>query len=79
MGSSKHFVKQRLTNPNSAKFPLFSESGVNIKYLKECHFRVQAYVDAENAFGGTVRTRYSINIEFDPNDGSSRGRDLVMY
>jgi len=78
MVSSQHFVKKQLTNPASAKFPLLSDQGVQVTFLKDCHFNVRSYVDAQNAFGGTVRTRYSIDIEFDPNDGGSWGRDLTM-
>jgi hypothetical protein len=49
-------VRQRLRSPSTARFPwLASERAV---HLGDGRYRVSAFVDAQNAFGATVRTEF---------------------
>lgn len=75
--ASKSFVRERLKSPSTADFPAFHARGVIVNFEKKCHFKVAGYVDAQNGFGATVRTRYIIDIEADPNDGGYWGRNLI--
>ena len=60
---SESFVEGRLRAPSTADFPSFSSEGVRVTYLGDCKHRVSAYVDAQNAFGGIVRTRYVAEVQ----------------
>jgi hypothetical protein len=53
---SQQFVQQKLKAPSSADFPVFDENMVITNDDKR--FKVESYVDAQNSFGATVRTRY---------------------
>jgi len=53
-----HFVKQSLRAPATAKFP-FPVRGI---YQGDCTFVVSSYVDAENAFGASVRSNYQAHL-----------------
>lgn len=55
---SKQFVERRLRAPRTASFPSITNDEVLIDDLGAGRWRVRAYVDAQNAFGGEVRTRY---------------------
>jgi hypothetical protein len=56
---SRKFVRDRLANPKSADFPNSGDEGVRVATLGDKRFHVRAWVDSKNAFGATVRTRYS--------------------
>ena len=57
---SQKFVKGRLSNPSSADF---SFSDAKITKVTCGRWKVDSYVDAENAFGGTVRTPFTAVLE----------------
>lgn len=59
---AKEFVKDRLRAPSTADFPSYDEK--NVTQLEECTFLVEGYVDAENAFGGTVRSKFVTRIVY---------------
>src|SRR5580693_5113852 len=52
---SQNFVEDRLKSPSTAHFPIFDYS---CKQLEDHTFLVRSYVDAQNAFGATIRTDY---------------------
>lgn len=56
-------VKRRLRAPSTAEFPYVTADGVRVEHLGEQVYMIQAYVDAENAFGGTVRTYFVGTME----------------
>jgi hypothetical protein len=76
--ASHNFVTQRLKSPSTADYPNYRANGVIVNFERECHFKVAGYVDSQNGFGGTVRTRYIIDIEADPVDGGYWGRNLLL-
>ncbi|HFH4653720.1 hypothetical protein [Pseudomonas aeruginosa] len=58
---SQGFVKSRLKSPSTAVFPRITDDEVRAFQTgepSECKHMVVAYVDAQNSFGGVVRTRY---------------------
>ena len=60
---SQDYVTNSLRAPGTAKFPWYSESYV--RYYGNGKYVVHSYVDAENAFGGQVRTRYTCTLHAD--------------
>jgi len=54
------FVEKQLKSPKSAEFPSWDESFVTP--LGDARYRVAAYVDAENSFGASIRTRFTAII-----------------
>lgn len=61
----REFVKDRLVAPTKAKFAPYRESSV-APTGGECEFTVSSYVDGQNAFGATVRTRYFAVVKYNP-------------
>ncbi len=61
---SQDFVRDRLRAPSTADFPLLEFSAV---HLGDCRHRIAAYVDAQNAFGGTIRSPYTAVVSYDGN------------
>jgi hypothetical protein len=62
---SQNFVKQRLKAPNTAEFPYITDRGVQVGTIPNCSFDVSAYVDAQNAFGASIRNRYTVKMSYD--------------
>lgn len=50
------FVEEQLKSPNSAEFPFGGYRDVTP--LGDGRYKVSSYVDAENAFGATMRTHF---------------------
>jgi hypothetical protein len=57
------FVEQQLKLPDTADFPSFPHHQVAETGTQQ--WRVSAWVEAENSFGGTVRTDWSCEISYD--------------
>ena len=60
----QQFVKARLKAPGTADFPFESYRDVTNPLIPN-GFRVAAYVDSENSFGGEVRTYYECKVKND--------------
>ena len=56
------FVRDRLSSPSTARFPTYSQ-GI-VKNLGGNKYGYAGYVDAQNAFGATVRSKYYVEMEF---------------
>jgi hypothetical protein len=56
------FVRRRLKSPSSASFP-WSFDEYNVTDLGLGHWRVSGYVDAQNGFGATIRTHWSVEMQ----------------
>lgn len=76
---SQNFVKQRLRAPSTAKFPSVTNDGVRTQYLGDCTHRVQAFVDSQNGFGATIRTRYQAELRKQPDANSWNLIDIQIY
>lgn len=55
----QNFVDDRLKSPSTADHPF---TGAKVWRMKRGRFVVKSYVDAENAFGATVRTDYHCEV-----------------
>jgi hypothetical protein len=55
-------VRRRLKSPSSASFP-WSFDEYSVTDLGLGHWRVSGYVDAQNGFGATIRTRWSVEMQ----------------
>lgn len=71
-------VRAAMKSPDSTSFPSATAPGVSINRSDECAFDVVAYVDAQNGFGATVRTRYYAEISHNPDTGTWRMESLVI-
>ena len=57
---SKQFVEDRLRSPSTAKFPWTAK---RVDKLAPGHYMVFSHVDAQNAFGATVRSEYVCEVK----------------
>jgi len=64
---NREFVKVRLTYPNDAKFPWYSDS---VEHLGDNRYRVRSHVDAQNAFGAKMRRNYVCTVKYIGGDES---------
>lgn len=64
-GYSEEFVKARLRSPSTADFPFLENENSFATAVGDCTFVVLSYVDAQNAFGATVRSSYVARIKYD--------------
>ena len=76
--ASQELMSRRLKSPSTSDFPNYRDRNVIVVFEGECRFKVAAYVDAQNSFGGTVRTRYIVDIEANPVDGSYAGSNFLF-
>jgi hypothetical protein len=59
---AKEFVRQRLKAPATASFP-WAFSDYNVINLSAGRWSVAGYVDTQNGFGATIRTRWTVEME----------------
>lgn len=72
-------VKEHLLSPTSAKFPLaFSEYAIKADPNLENVYTVTSYVDADNAFGASLRYIFSLKIEIHFDTKQYRVLDFAM-
>ena len=56
------FVKERLRSPSTAKFPGALERSDHVQYLENQKYKINSWVDSQNAFSATIRTHFSGEI-----------------
>ena len=61
----KEFVRQRLKSPSTAEFPFGGHRDVTA--LGDKRYLVESYVDSQNSFGATLRTKFRGVIRETPN------------
>ena len=59
---AQKFTEKKLATPKSADFPSYHTDGVKVKNIGDDKFSVRGYVDAQNAFGAIVRSRFEAKI-----------------
>ena len=62
------FIKQKLKSPSTAKFPGISEKDQHTTYLGSEKYKIESWVDSQNSFGATIRTKFSCIIIFEGNE-----------
>ena len=70
------FVKDRLKSPASAEFPPNYSSYT--KNLTDKKYEVSAYVDSQNSFGASLRTKFTCTVEYQPQTDKYKLIDLVF-
>ncbi|WP_339897884.1 hypothetical protein [uncultured Gilvimarinus sp.] len=61
------YVKKQLKSPSTADFPPpMNGSDVTVNYQGDCRHKVWAYVDSQNSFGATIRTKYYMELQNEP-------------
>jgi len=68
---SQEFVKNELKAPHTAVFPDADFNLIDVND-SDSTFTVRSYVDAQNAFGASIRNRYNVKLRFtggNMNDG----------
>lgn len=80
---SQTVVERMLRSPASADFPSFFDAQVTSNQTSKndnmCVFYVDGYVDAQNGFGATVRSRFFVEIQHDSDEGTWRALDAEIY
>ena len=76
--AAQEFVKRSIRTPATAEFPVADASGVAVTRDSgnACKFSVAGYVDAENLFGATIRSKYTLAVTLD-NSGSNWHLDAL--
>ena len=59
---AQKFTEKKLATPKSADFPSYHTDGVKVENIGDDKFSVRGYVDAQNAFGAVVRSRFEAKI-----------------
>ncbi|UQY33599.1 hypothetical protein K8U54_18020 [Pseudomonas fulva] len=77
-GAAQRIIERHLKAPSTADFPSSNSSQVKVTEVSKCKYRIQAYVDAQNAFGAKIRTPFSITVEGFPAKDEWQGSDLSM-
>ena len=63
---AEDFVKKQLKSPSTAKFPrAVEERNGHIIILGNNRYAINSWVDSQNSFGATIRTRFSCIIIFE--------------
>lgn len=62
----QNFVEDRLRSPSTASYPWSWSDDTH--YVGNGRFRINSYVDAQNAFGGEVRTEFMCEVEHKSGD-----------
>ena len=75
---SKDFVRKNLKSPSTAKFPGLFESEDHVKYIGSGKYKIISWVDSQNSFGATIRTKYSCTM-IDKGNNTWGIEDLVFY
>ncbi len=56
---SKDYAKQNLKSPSTASYPGLFESKDHVKDLGNGRYQINSWVDSQNGFGATIRTKFS--------------------
>jgi hypothetical protein len=57
-------VRRQLRSPATAKFPYISNRSVRVAHIGLGQYSVDGFVDAQNAFGATVRTTWNCRLQY---------------
>jgi hypothetical protein len=63
----KRFMTERLKSPTSADFPINPVSTAN---MGNCKFKITSFVDSQNSYGATIRTRFVGVVRYDKSDNT---------
>lgn len=61
---SQVFVKDNMLTPSTAVFPSYRKVKVSKSSSCQKCYNVSAYLDAQNAFGATIRIKYNCIVQY---------------
>lgn len=73
---AENFVMDKLKSPSTAKFSSIRETVT--QYHGDCTHSVRGYVDAQNAFGATIRAQYFVRLKNDYGTDNWRALEFDM-
>lgn len=76
--AAQYRVEARLKNPKSAKFP-FGGASEHVRHVGNDVYDVRSWVDAKNAFGAVVRTKFHLRIQRLASDKWQLVGDVEMW
>jgi len=62
---AEDFVEKKLKSPSTAEFPGISEKDGHITDLGGGKYKIDSWVDSQNGFGATMRTKFTCTIIFE--------------
>ena len=65
---AKQHVEAILKSPSTADFPWFDWQVTKADQAKDIRYVVYSYVDSQNGFGATVRTKFRVVVRFNGGD-----------
>ena len=71
------FVKENLTAPATARFPWSSDAYQIIE--TQGRYKVESYVDSQNAFGAQIRKKFVVIMRYYPTDQSWTLEKIDFY
>jgi len=73
---AEDFVKQGLKAPSTAKFPSLTEKSQSVKNNYDGSYKIDSWVDSQNAFGVMIRKNFSCTVVFE--NGKVKCKNLVF-
>jgi len=65
--TSQQFLNDRLKSPSTAEYPTDWDRNM-VEYMGDSVFYIKSYVDSQNGFGATIRTKYWARLKLVPGD-----------
>jgi len=65
MVAAEDTIKNNLKSPSTSKFPTYNNA--QFKSIGENEYEITSYVDAENGFGATIRSYFTVKVKIDEN------------
>ncbi|WP_457967607.1 hypothetical protein M1D68_15870 [Pseudomonas sp. R4-84] len=75
---SGRFVRAKVANPATAKFPPYKTAGVNIRELGPCQYAIDSYVEVQGESGQILRHYYTAIMKGDLNGDVWRAENLII-
>ena len=79
---AKSFVKEYLKSPSTADFggtfTDYQDPEQCVTYMGDNTYHVRGWVDAQNSFGGTVRTNFLLKLKYNGNESWSLLEPPIM-
>lgn len=73
---AKDFIKDRLKSPSTAEFPGTFEKKNHVRDLGNGQYQINSWVDSQNSFGATIRSRWSCRIIF--SNGKVQAEKIII-
>lgn len=75
--NGREFVRKALVSPSTADFPAGTRTET-VTYRGDCRHFIIGYVDAQNAFGATIRQWYEVEVQWIEESKGWRRNSLIF-